>query len=98
MTKFKTALTKYGALPVATGLMTVTMAFPAWASESSSAVGPDSWAPVLQALTGQISVTTVVAVIAACIAAGIGLVFMWFGVRKLVRTLMNALRKGKMSV
>ena len=32
MAKFKTAIAKYRALPVATGLMTVGMAFPAFAS------------------------------------------------------------------
>lgn len=98
MMNLKETVTKYR-LPVTAGLMTVSMSVPAFAAEGDvSAVGPDAWAPVLQALTAQISVTTVVAVIAACIAAGIGLVFMWFGVRKLVRTLMSALRKGKMSV
>ena len=49
-------------------------------------------------MTGQISVSTVVAVIASAIGAGIGLVFMWWGGRKAVRTLMSAFRKGKVSM
>lgn len=36
MAKFKTAIAKYRALSVATGLMTVGMAFPAFASASES--------------------------------------------------------------
>lgn len=68
------------------------------ASGGSTAVGPDAWASVLSALTGQISVTTVVGVIASVIGAGIGLVFMWWGVRKLVRTLMSAFKSGKLKV
>lgn len=65
------------------------------AAESSS-IGPDAWASVLSAMTGQISVTTVIAVIASVVTAGIGLVFMWWGVRKLGRSLMAAFRSGKL--
>lgn len=68
------------------------------AEGGSTVVGPDAWASVLSALTGQISVTTVVGVIASVIGAGIGLVFMWWGVRKLVRTLMSAFKSGKLKV
>lgn len=67
-------------------------------ASGASAVGPDAWADVLSALTGQVSVTTVVGVIASVIGAGIGLVFMWWGVRKLVRTLMGAFKSGKLKV
>ena len=49
-------------------------------------------------MTDQISVGTVVGVIAAAIGAGIGLVFMWWGVRKLVRVLMSAFKSGKLKV
>lgn len=65
---------------------------------AASTVQPGDWESVLTAMTGQISVTTVVAVIASVVAAGIGLVFMWWGVRKLARALMAAFRKGKLSV
>lgn len=68
------------------------------ASGAATAVGPDAWASVLSALTEQISVATVVGVIASVIGAGIGLVFMWWGVRKLVRTLMSAFKSGKLRV
>lgn len=62
--------------------------------------GAISWADlssVLSAITGQISVTTVIAVVAGAIGAAIGLVFMWWGVRKLIRVLMNAFRSGRLS-
>lgn len=67
-------------------------------ASGSTAVGPDAWASVLSALTGQISVSTIVAVLASVVGAAIGMVFMWWGVRKLARTLMAAFRKGKLSV
>lgn len=50
------------------------------------------------AMTSQISVSTVVAVLASTTGAAIGLVFMWWGVRKLARVLMSAFRRGKLSV
>lgn len=95
--KFYQAIKRFGAFPVASGLC-VLASFPAWASEAGGAVKPADWAPIITAMTGQISVSTVVAVIASAISAGIGLVFMWWGGRKAVRTLMSAFRKGKVSM
>lgn len=63
---------------------------------ASTAVSASDWASVLTAMTGQISVSTVVGVLASVVTAGIGLVFMWWGVRKLARTLMAAFRSGKL--
>ena len=44
-------------------------------------VTASDWASVITAMTGQISVSTVVATLATLVTAGIGLVFMWWGVR-----------------
>lgn len=68
------------------------------ASAASGAVSSSDWSAVLNALTAQISVSTIVGVIAATITAGIGLVFMWWGVKKLVRVIMGAFRRGNLSV
>lgn len=76
--------------------MACMMCFPAFAE--TPAVTSNDWAPIITAITGQISVSTVVAVIASAIGAGIGLVFMWWGGRKAVSTLMAAFRKGKVSM
>lgn len=56
------------------------------------------WASIITAITGQISVSTVVAAVATMVGAGIGLVFMWWGVRKAARTLLAAFRKGRVSI
>lgn len=61
------------------------------------AVDSGAWADVMEAFAGQISVPTVVATIAVVVAAGIGLVFMWWGVRKAARSLMAAFRSGRIS-
>lgn len=70
----------------------------ALASGSASAVTAADWASVISAMTAQISVATIVGVMATIVAACIGIVFMWWGVRKAVRALMAAFRKGKISV
>lgn len=67
-------------------------------SGSASAVTAADWASVISAMTAQISVATIVGVMATIAAACIGIVFMWWGVRKAVRALMAAFRKGKISV
>lgn len=53
------------------------------------------WASVITAMTSQISVSTVVGVLATLVTAGIGLVFLWWGVRKAVGSLMGSFRSGR---
>lgn len=92
------AVRQHSLLPVAAGF-TALASFPAFAEEvTATVVTSTDWKPIIDAMTGQISVTTVVGVIATAIGAGIGLVFMWWGGRKAVRTLMSAFRKGKVSM
>ena len=67
-------------------------------SGGACAVTAAEWASVIAAMTSQISVATIVGVMATIVAACIGIVFMWWGVRKAVRALMAAFRKGKISV
>lgn len=70
----------------------------ALASSTAAAVTASDWESVITAMTGQVSVATIVGVLATVVAACIGIVFMWWGVRKAVRALMAAFRKGKISV
>ncbi len=65
---------------------------------TSTVVSAYDWASVISALTAQVSVSTIVGVLATLVTAGIGLVFMWWGVRKALRSLMAAFRKGRMSL
>lgn len=60
-----------------------------------SVVTAADWASVISAMTGQISVSTVVGVLATLVTAGIGLVFLWWGVRKAVGSLMGSFRSGR---
>lgn len=61
----------------------------------SSVVTAKDWASVISAMTSQISVSTVVGVLATLVTAGIGLVFLWWGVRKAVGSLMGSFRSGR---
>lgn len=58
-------------------------------------VTASDWASVISAMTSQISVTTIVGVLATLVTAGIGLVFLWWGVRKAVGSLMGSFRSGR---
>lgn len=60
-----------------------------------SVVSASDWASVISAMTSQISVSTVVGVLATLVTAGIGLVFLWWGVRKAVGSLMGSFRSGR---
>lgn len=64
----------------------------------STAITSSAWTSVMTALTNQISVSTVVEVLAVVAAACVGLAFMWWGVRKATRALMSAFKKGKVSL
>lgn len=63
-----------------------------------TAISSADFNSVLQALQAQISVSTIVEVLAVTAGACVGLAFMWWGVRKLVRALMSAFKKGKVSL
>lgn len=62
---------------------------------TSKVVSASDWASVISAMTGQISVSTVVSVLVTLVSAGIGLVFLWWGVRKAVGSLMGSFRSGR---
>lgn len=97
--KFKESIKKYGSIPVATGLVSVGLAVPAFAEgPTTTVVTASDWSSVISALTAQISVSTIIAALATFVAAGIGIVFMWWGLRKGIRSLMAAFRKGRMSI
>lgn len=68
------------------------------AMEAGTAISSADFQSVLDAVTGQLSVSTIVGVLGAAAGAAVGLVFMWWGVRKLIGILMNAFRKGKLGL
>ena len=79
-------------------LLVLSLGVTASATDGVSVVTAQDWSSVMTALTNQISVATVVAVLAVIVGACVGLVFMWWGVRKATRALMTAFKKGKISI
>ena len=78
----------YGVVPVS--LQVIPLEGP-----TTTVVTASDWASVISAMTSQISVSTVVGVLATLVTAGIGLVFLWWGVRKAVGSLMGSFRSGR---
>lgn len=52
---------------------------------------------VIDAITAQVSVSSVVGVLAAAAAIAITFVFMWWGVRKVTKMVMGSARSGKIN-
>lgn len=64
----------------------------------TTAITSTDFSSVITALTNQISVSSIVEVLAVVVGACVGMAFMWWGVRKATRALMSAFKKGKISV
>ena len=92
----------HGKVAVASASAAVVTAFttlPTLASTTSpGVVDADDFANVTTAITNQVSVTTIVGVIASIAATCIGLVFLWWAIRKVVRMIMSAFKKGRLAV
>lgn len=80
----------YGVLPVSVLPELIPLSDP-----PSKVVTASDWSSIITAMTSQISVSTVVGVLATLVTAGIGLVFLWWGVRKAVGSLMGSFRSGR---
>lgn len=66
--------------------------------ETASIVSSADFASVLDSITAQISVSTIVGVLGALAAAVVGIVFMWWGVRKISGAIMNAFKSGRLRI
>lgn len=73
--------------------MMALMALPAFAEEITPITTSD-FSAVMDAISAQFSVSTVVSLLAALVGAVIGIVFMWWGVRKISGAIMRAVKNG----
>lgn len=64
----------------------------------ADAITSSSFSGVISAITAQLSVSTVAEVLTYAAGIAVALVFFWWGVRKALRVIMGAFRKGRMSV
>ena len=65
---------------------------------SGSAEAVSAVQSVFTDVTGTINISSVVQILAIVVGACVGRVLMWFGIRKVVKIIMGAFRKGKISV
>ena len=64
----------------------------------STTISPSDFSELVTILQNQVSVSTVVGVIASILAVCVGFAFFWWAVRKVIRMLMSAFKKGKVTV
>lgn len=67
-------------------------------STTPTTVQPSDWKTVIDNVVGQFSVVNIVAVIASVVLAGIGFVFLWWGVRIAFNSIMGAVKRGTLSI
>lgn len=67
-------------------------------AEGGSAEAVSAVQSVFTDVTGTINIGSVVQILGIVVAACVGLVLMWFGIRKVIKIIMGAFRKGKISV
>ena len=81
-------------VPLYAGIVAIGLPQLAWAD----AITSSSFSGVITAITAQLSVSTVAEVLTYGAGLAVTLVFFWWGVRKALRVLMSAFRKGRMQV
>lgn len=73
-------------------------AISAFATDPTQAEAVSAAKSLMDTATQTMNIGNIVAIVGAGIGAVIGLFLAWWGARKLVRMLMNAFKKGKVSV
>lgn len=61
-------------------------------------LGSLDFAPIITALTSAVTPGQIISLIASVVAFGIPFVFMWFGVRKVIKIFRNAVMGGSIVV
>lgn len=61
-------------------------------------VGVSDLSSLLDVFNGQLNIQTVVGVLAGAAGVSVGLVFLWWGVRKVTSALIKAFKKGKLRI
>lgn len=65
---------------------------------TAGGVAASDWASVITAVTSQFSTANIVAVLASVVTAGIGFVFLWWGVRIAFHSINGAVKRGTLSI
>ena len=66
--------------------------------ETTSAVAGLDFSPIITALTSAVTPADIITLVAAIVAFGIPFVFMWFGMRKVIKIFKSAVMGGHIVV
>lgn len=80
------------------GAVMASGAISAFAADATANEAVSAAKNMLETATGTMNIGNIVAIVGAGIGAVIGLFLAWWGVRKLVGMLMNAFKKGRVSL
>lgn len=79
-------------------LLSFPFALAATPNPDQTIVDSSAFSGVIDAITNQINVTTIVGILAGAAAVCVGLAFLWWGARKVISMIMSAFKKGRVSV
>lgn len=80
--------------------LVASMAVPCYAASSSSTESQVTYSDVssiFDKISAQFSVSSIISLLAGVLGVSMGFVFMWWAVRKLIKIVMSAVRKGRVS-
>lgn len=80
---------------VSGALVTASSTVCAFAETGTPVVTANDFNSVITGVTNQVSVATIVGVLTSIVSVCIGLVFMWWGLRKVTRMIMTAWKNGR---
>lgn len=66
--------------------------------EGSSGLASIDFTPIITALTSAVTPANIVTLVASIVAFGIPFVFMWFGMRKVIKIFRSAVMAGRITV
>lgn len=96
--KKRTALKRVGMLFCAFSIFALSCVSAFAVDTDSGAVAVSAVQSVFNDVTGTINISSVVSILGIVVGACVGLVLMWFGIRKVIKIIMGAFRNGKISV
>ncbi len=64
----------------------------------ATGLGSLNFGPIISALTGAVTPTQIITLVASIVAFGIPFVFMWFGMRKVIKIFRSAVMGGHITV
>lgn len=82
---------------VSSGLAVASTSITAFAEDGSATTFKSGIETLWSQITEQVNIGNVVAIIGICLGACLGLALFWFGLRYVIRKIMSAVKKGKVS-